>query len=327
MQEEKTQTLSTEIFKNGILVSYSIGFWDGKKKQDDLDLQTQSANTSAEIYEKGNKLLLPPGALKEFYGFRARMGLTLSRYSFGVPGLRGCRFVPKSVYPQLREFLEKERDSFYNCAEKFLEKYDDYKKAQIEIFNRNYPANKGQLDDAYPDENTVRSRFSYFWMPYTWNYCEIDVVRAESKATLEAVAEGIVAQSCLTMRQGIQEEIVNVLRSLSNSKHKIGSRAVSGLLEKIEQLKQINVFGDKDLDAILEEAKCLIKAVPSWKKEDIQKTNFEVSLRNIFKSVGEEIKQIIEDPTSQIEFIRSVSFGQPVEEPEEVIQVTRRTIS
>jgi hypothetical protein len=308
---EEMQTINTDIFKNGLLISYSIGFWDGKKKQDDMDVQTQNADVAREVYERGNKLLLPQGSLKEFYGFRARLGLTLSRYSFAVPGLRGCRFVPKNVYPKLKEFLTKEAKAFHECAEEFLGKYEEYKEAQISAFNARYPTHSGQLDDAYPDIETVRGRFSYFWMPYAWDYAAIAEIENSAKSALEEMSEAIIANSCVSMRIEIQEEILNVLNSLKKSKNKVGARAVAGLVEKIESLKSINVFGDKKLDDILNQASETVRSVASWKKVDVEKTDFELQLKRLFHSVADEIKEVIEDPLSELEYVRSIN---PTEE-------------
>ena len=302
--------ISGDIFKNGLLLSYTIGFWDGKVKQSDDDIVVQKADTAPEVFEKGTKLLLPQGSLKPFYGFRSRLGLFLSQTSFAVPGLRGSRFVPKAIYSKIKTHLEKEQEMFYSNVEDFMTKYPAYKASQIEIFNRKYPSSAGKMDDLYPHEDLVRNRFAYNWMPYAWDYTSIMEVEKDAKDILADRAMSIVNDASVTMRKEIYAELSSAINVVKGAKHKVNIRTVASLQEKINSLKTINIFGDKKLDQLLDRSSSLIGAVSSWATEDLSKTDFNVQLGSLLKDVGKSIQSAIASPLDEISVFReSISLS------------------
>jgi hypothetical protein len=312
--------ISADIFKNGLLLSYTIGFWDGKIKQNDDDVIVQKADSAPEVYEKGTKLLLPSGSLKAFYGYRSRLGLYLSQMSFGVPGLRGSRFIPKSVYADVKAHLEEEQAGFYECVEKFMVKYPDYRRAQIETFNAKYPLSAGKMDDLYPAPEYVRNRFCYHWMPYAWDYASILEVESNAKDILAQRAMGIVNDACISMREQIHEELTSAIKVVKSAKHKVNIRTITSLQEKINSLKSINIFGDKKLEELLNRSAQVIGSVSSWQTEDLQKTDFDVQLGALLKDVGASITSAIEDPAEEISVFRE-AISCSTEEPDEADEI------
>jgi len=322
--------ISGDIFKNGLLISYTIGFWDGKKKQNEDDLVAQSANSAPEVFEKGAKLLLPAGSLKSFYGFRSRLGLFLSQTSFAVPGLRGSRFVPKAVYAKIKEYLEKEQEAFYQCVDDFMTKYPAYRQAQIKVFNEKYPSSAGKMDDIYPSEEEVRNRFGYNWMPYAWDYASILEVEKDAKDILADRAIGIVNEASITMRKEIYAEMQSAINVIKGAKHKVNVRTIASLQDKINSLKSINIFGDKSLDELLDRSAQLVGSVSSWATDDLAKTDFTVQISSLLKNIGGSIKSAIESPLEEISVFRdSISLSlddKPSEDKEiEDMVVTRRS--
>ena len=302
--------ISGDIFKNGLLLSYTIGFWDGKVKQSDDDIVVQKADSAPEVFEKGTKLLLPQGSLKPFYGFRSRLGLFLSQTSFAVPGLRGSRFVPKAVYSKIKAHLEKEQAAFYACVDEFMSKYPTYKASQIDIFNRKYPASAGKMDDLYPHEDLVRNRFAYNWMPYAWDYASILEVEKDAKDILADRAMNIVNEASVTMRQEIYAELSSAISVVKSAKHKVNVRTIASLQEKINSIKSINIFGDKSLDQLLDRSSRLVGSVASWSTEDLNKTDFNVQIGALLKDVGKSIKSAIDSPLDEISVFRdSISLS------------------
>jgi len=297
--------ISSDIFKNGLLLSYSIGFWDGKIKQGNEDMEIQHANSAPEVYGRGTKLLLPYGSLKEFYGCRSRLGAFLTRTSFPVPGLRGSRFIPKAIYAQVKEYIEKESEFFYKSVEEFLVKYPTYKMSQIRVFNEKYPASAGSLDLLYPSEDVIRARFYYSWMPYAWDYASIIEVEREAKDILADRALGMVNEACISMRKEMYQELLGAINVVKSAKHKVNIRTVSNLQEKINSLKTLNIFGDKSLEDLLTRSSDLMDSVSSWKTDDLGKTDFDVQLGSLLKDVSASIVAAVDNPIDEISVYRN----------------------
>ena len=321
--------ISGDIFKNGLLLSYTIGFWDGKVKQNEDDIVVQKADSAPEVFEKGTKLLLPQGSLKPFYGFRSRLGLFLSQTSFAVPGLRGSRFVPKSIYSRIKAYLEKEQAAFYASVEEFMTKYPEYKATQIAVFDKKYPASAGKMDNLYPADELVRNRFAYNWMPYAWDYASIMEVEKDAKDILADRAMNIVNDASVTMRQEIYAELSSAISVVKTAKHKVNVRTIASLQEKINSLKSINIFGDKSLDQLLDRSSSLIGSVSSWSTEDLAKTEFNVQIGSLLKDVGKSIKSAIDSPLDEISVFReaiSLSMDDTTSEDKELDEmvVTRK---
>jgi hypothetical protein len=317
------EKLTSDIFKNGLLVSYSISFWDGKVTQDDEDIQTQKADVDSAVYERGKKLLLPSGVLNRFYSYRSRLNSVLKKFSFPVPAMRGCRFVPRTTYPHLKEFFENEIKMFIHDSELFIEKYEDYKNKQIEAFDKRYPANAGGLDKFYPSKQIIANRFEYAWVPYAWDYKAIEEVESQAKVALDKIAADVVLNASVLMRKEIEEEIQAVLRSIERGKVKVNSRTVNGLVEKIKSIKQVNVFGDQGLNDLLDETAESIRSVTSWKVEDIERTDFKADLKGIFKGIANDIEKLKEGDASSIFCERHASLEMEQSSDEENFSVTR----
>jgi hypothetical protein len=321
-EEEKineiVHKISEDIFKNGLLLSYSIGFWDGKVRQSEDDVVVvQKAQSAPEIFERGTKLLLPPESIKPFHGYRTKLFNFLSMHSFAVPGLRGSRFIPKSVYPNIKSFLEKEQESFIEDVDMFLSKYPAYRESQIKTFKQKYPSATDQISDLYPSEEYLRNRFYYTWMPYAWDYKSIEEIENEAKGVLAQRATHMISEASATMRNEIYAELNSAIASIKSSKNKVNIRTIARLEQKIRSLKQINIFGDSSLDELLERSAEVVGSIKTWTKEDLSKDNFDIEIKRLVRDVGSSIKAVIENPIEEISLFRKCASILDVEEEDD----------
>jgi hypothetical protein len=328
LNDDVNQKISSDIFKNGLLLSYSIGFWDGRVRQTEQDVVVvQKAKSSPSIYEKGTKLLLPPRSVKPFYGYRTRLFNFLSIHSFGVPGLRGSRFVPKSVYPKIKEFLNREIQNFNEDVNVFIEKYPEYKEEQIKIFKEKYPEFNASDELKYPSESSIRQKFYYVWMPYAWDYTNIEKIEREARDVLEERARAMIHDASVSMRQEIFVELNSVIRTIQNSKNKINIRTISRLEQRIKDIKNINIFGDEKLDELLDRTSAVAGSIKSWTKDDINKEGFDVEVKRLAKDVAKSIVKTIDNPELEISFFRGcapITSGEG-QEGDDVLETNRRS--
>jgi len=290
---EAIGSLSTEIFKSGILISISIGCWDGKKRQNDKDIEMQGAHMSKTVYERGQKYLIPPSEIAVFRTFRMRLQQKLKYISYDVPGMRGSRFVPIKTYDRIKEMLTNEIREFSVAAENFIERYESIKATQIKQILRDYPNYTEEvLSSEYPSVDQLRAKFYYEWFPYTWSYSEVAKIEKEAQAMMNEKAFNLVHQASMQMRQTLMDEVKNISdRIKSCGDGKVSLKVINSVVSKISTIRDANVFDDKEIASILDDLDTIIKSGGKWTQKEVE----ECKIANRIASVGRSIEASIEE--------------------------------
>lgn len=294
-QQDPSVNLSTDIFKYGTLINVGIGFWEGKVLQTQKDQEVLGNTIDYEIFAPGYKWLVPSKYTRVFSSYRSRLNSYFDKMSYRVPGMRGARFVPRKAYPWLKNVLEAEKTSFFRDAEDFLGKYEEISKQQIDKFNERFPEHTGYLNSMYPSVSTLRSKFNYSWTLYSWAHAEISEVAQDAKNHLSERAEQLVHQSTIQIREHILSATSLVLEAIKNGKNNVNIRSINAFKERIEQLKQINLFNDPEIDKMIKNASNSLNCISSWKKEDVDKTDIEINLTRVIESVKKDVKDFEEN--------------------------------
>jgi hypothetical protein len=294
-QQDPSVNLSTDIFKYGTLINVGIGFWEGKVLQTQKDQEVLGNTIDYEIFAPGYKWLVPSKYTRVFSSYRSRLNSYFDKMSYRVPGMRGARFVPRKAYPWLKNVLETEKTSFFRDAEDFLGKYEEISKQQIDKFNERFPEHTGYLNSMYPSVSTLRSKFNYSWTLYSWAHAEISEVAQDAKNHLSERAEQLVHQSTIQIREHILSATSLVLEAIKNGKNNVNIRSINAFKERIEQLKQINLFNDPEIDKMIKNASNSLNCISSWKKEDVDKTDIEINLTRVIESVKKDVKDFEEN--------------------------------
>jgi hypothetical protein len=311
IEQEQTQepsvNLSTDIFKHGTLINVGIGFWEGKVLQTQKDQEVLGNTIDYEIFAPGYKWLVPSKHTRIFSSYRSRLNSYFDKMSYRVPGMRGARFVPRKAYPWLKSLLESEKASFFRDAEDFLSKYEEIAKQQIDKFNERFPDHTGYLNSMYPNISTLRNKFYYSWTLYNWAHAEISEVAQDAKNHLSERAEQLVHQSTIQIREHILSATSLVLEAIKTGKNTVNMRSINAFKERIEQLKQINLFNDPEVEKIIKNASNSLNCVSSWKKEDVDKTDIELNLTRVIESVKKDVKDFHENPERLATIKRRIS--------------------
>lgn len=318
-QQDPSVNLSTDIFKYGTLINVGIGFWEGKVLQTQKDQEVLGNTIDYEIFAPGYKWLVPSKYTRIFSSYRSRLNSYFEKMSYRVPGMRGARFVPRKAYPWLKTILEQEKVSFFRDAEEFLGKYEEIAKQQIDKFNERFPEHTGYLDSMYPNVSTLRSKFHYSWTLYSWAHAEISEVAQDAKDHLSERAEQLVHQSTIQIREHILSATSLVLEAIKTGKNTVNIRSINAFKERIEQLKQINLFNDPEIDKIIKNASTSLNCISSWKKEDVDKTDIELNLTRVIESVKNDVKDFHENSDRFAIVKRRISNVPLNEVPQEVV--------
>jgi hypothetical protein len=301
--------LSSDIFKHGALINVSIGFWSGQVRQTPEDQKVLGVKEESEFYQPGYKWLIPRKYTTQFSSFRVRLGNFMERISYRVPGMRGARFVPKNAYPQLKNFLNNQKECMFKMRDDFLEKYPEIVSEQISKFNEKYPEHIGYLDAFYPPADNLIHKFNYSWTLYSWAQTEIAEIAVDAKNHLSEKAAQLVFQAGLQIRNHIIEATESVVNAIRNGKHCVNIRTVKSFVERLNELKQINLFNDPEVEKILNGACNSITSVSSWKKDEVDSCNLEAVLSRIVKDVKNDVAEIEKNPEKMLVIKRAIELS------------------
>ena len=100
--------------------------------------------------------------------------------------------------------------------------------------------------------------------------------------------------------------------------------------DKLNQLKQINLFNDPDIEKIINGACDSITSISSWRKEDVDSVDIESQLSSIVRSLKTEVDEIEKNPEKMLVIKRAIELSdnklnKEIETPE--IAVLGRTIN
>ena len=316
------QKLSTDIFKQGTLINVTIGFWEGKVHQTSQDVEVLNADIDNDIYAPGFKWLIPPIHTRPFRRYRSRLNSIMDRLSYAVPGMRGSRFVPKNAYETIKGFIESEKKDFFLQRDRFLEKYPDLIKEQIEKFDARYPDHAGTMNTLYPTVRELHSKFSYSWTPYSWSHTEISEIAADAKSKLVERSTELIYQSGLQIRRHIIDATESIVSAIKGGKNTVNIKAVNAFTQRLEQLKQLNLFSDPEINNIINGAERSLTSISSWKKEDVDETDIESKLSDMVRSLRNEVTEIEKNPEELIVFKRAIMTSDVEEDDEEEVTST-----
>ena len=321
---DASQRLTSDIFKEGTLINVTIGFWEGKVRQDAKDVEITHSDLDNNVYTPGFKWLIPEKYTRPFGRFRSRLNSVMDRMSFKVPGMRGSRFVPKGAYPAIRQFLVREKELFFAECERFIEIYPDVVKEQKDLFNARYPEHTGVMDQLYPPASIIKDKFSYSWTPYSWAHTEIAEIARDAKEQLEERSRQLVYDSAIQIRQHIIDATESVVNAIQKGKNTVNIRAVSAFSQRLCQLKQLNLFNDPEIDKILKGATDTLSSVSSWKKEDIDETDIESKLSDMVRSLKSEVTSIEGNPEEFLVSRRVIEAIELDEDTELEVDIVRQ---
>ena len=162
------------IWKKGILCRIQGGMWSMEARLDPGDINIRGEELP-DFVKLGTKELLPSRIKKDFLNAIKRAHGSARRYGFPF-FIGGTYFIPFENFDLVKEAIEKERITFFQYVDNFIEKYEVVKNEYLE----KYEQHADSLSMHYPDAGYVRSKFKFETIYYAANVGS--VVGADSTA-------------------------------------------------------------------------------------------------------------------------------------------------
>lgn len=264
--------------REGVLLNVSVRYWRAAKKLKAEDLGLDPDTVTDHLISLGHKKLLPKEALKTFALIESRAHALVDANTF--PFLGGiARYLPNSKLVEVTRRLEELEREFHAEQQRFV---SDYGRLRLEAAREWWDAARKLVSDpdrlvatieaSFPQPDTMDPYFSFTTHLFqvsvpqgtpqmeliTAGDCQA-VAEARDRAAQEAarkIRQGTAqfVQDCVaTLRQETAKLCDEMLQSMRAGKTQgVHQKTLNRLVRFIDQFKQLNFAGDREMEAQLE---------------------------------------------------------------------------
>lgn len=262
--------------REGVLINVSIRYWRATRKLNPEDLGLSLDHVTDRLISLGHKKLLPQEALERFALVASRAHSLVESSTF--PFLNGLgRFLPNSKLEEVTGKLRELEVEFRQAQLEFLEQYGrlrqqasaDWREAAEQLVAEPELL-VAAIEASFPNAAAMPRFFGFDTQLFQVraperlsvalvNYEEQQqVIAARQRASEEAAAqihrgaESFVADCVASLRQQTAELCQEMLESMRNGKTGVHQKTLNRLVRFIDEFKQLNFVGDRQMEAELE---------------------------------------------------------------------------
>jgi hypothetical protein len=264
--------------REGVLLSVSVRYWRAAKKLKAEDLGLDPDTVTDHLISLGHKKLVPREALKAFALIESRAHALVDANTF--PFLGGiAHYLPNSKLVEVTHRLEELEREFRAEQQRFI---SDYGCLRLDAAREWWDAARRLVHDpdrlvatietSFPQADEMDRYFSFnthvFQVSIPEGTPQMEliaagdrqaVVDARNRAAQEAGrkirhgAEQFVSDCVATLRQETAKLCDEMLRSIQSGKtHGVHQKTLNRLVRFIDQFKQLNFAGDREMEQQLE---------------------------------------------------------------------------
>lgn len=178
---ETSYDITSEILEKALLLNVETGMWSGKTSQDENDEAARGATTDADIFTKGQKLLVPKKSLDPFVRQKSRMVKFMSRNARKFY-IRSTWVVNRDDREKISAEMAKFEAEWNDLGEKFIENYPANKVEMIAMYQAKYPTLVDHIEAQYPTEAQIRSKVKLHWTFGSWGMAQVEEAKEEIEA-------------------------------------------------------------------------------------------------------------------------------------------------
>ncbi|UCG02564.1 MAG: hypothetical protein JSW11_00945 [Candidatus Heimdallarchaeota archaeon] len=265
------------LFNLGCLVNLRIRMWSGRKMLTRGDLQRIGYDPNklpSDIVNLGRKLMVPKSELHALTHIDQKSRNILEKWSMPF-GISNAHFVPAKMLPTVEAQLKELKEEFFEKVDSLIARFDDLvdtvKQAHPDFWEKclrnHYPANPKAL----------RSKFQFNW--YTFKISGIDTKETsvseamtehqlqieknqELRKQMQEEVNRFVEDYVITMRQEtvkfcelVQARVNGTAFGDETESKILTPRSIGCFRKYIDKFKNMNIFGDKEIEKMLDEFK------------------------------------------------------------------------
>ena len=276
MDNNNNNHLLDALTREGVLISVSVRYWRATKKLKAQDLGLDPDNITERLISLGHKKLLPREALERFALVESRAHSLIESSTF--PFLNGLgHFLPNAKLQEVTRKLKELEGEFEQARQSFLNQYAELRQqasAEWDAAARRLVSDPERLvaaiEASFPNLAQMQRAFGFethlfqLRAPESLDMALVSqgeqeqVIAARQRAAEEAAdqihrgAESFVAECVALLRQQAADLCQEMLDSMRTGKTGVHQKTLNRLVRFIEEFKQLNFVGDREMEAQLE---------------------------------------------------------------------------
>lgn len=284
------------IFEKGCLVQLSASVWGASRK---INPGKITDVISSHQWLTASKKLVDPDSLKPIKKIVNASRIYLGSVSLPFP-IQGMAFVPKEMISVVDEKLKYFKKDFNQSVESFIKRYDELRSMAIEHL--------GELFSEMDYPLNIHNKFSFIW-----RFVVLDVPNNNTRILAPEVYEREKEKFIHTMEEArvlaiesLRVEFSDLIKRMTerfttgqDGKPKVFKNStVHNFYEFFETFKQRNIFRDKELNQLVDQAQKIL----GGKTADLirSNSNLKEQIRSEMKIVEKSMSEILSRPRRKI---------------------------
>ncbi len=303
--------------REGVLINVSVRYWRATRKLNAEDLGLDPDTVTDRLINLGHKKLLPREALEPFALVESRTHSLIEASTF--PFLNGLgHFLPNAKLGEVTERLRSLEIEFGRARESFLSRYGELRRQAAADWSevaKRLVADPDRLvatiEAAFPDVARMQRAFGFETHLFQLRAPEgLDlalvsqgeqeqVIAARQKAAEQAAAqihrgaERFVADCVAALREQTSRLCHDMLESIRTGKTGVHQKTLNRLIRFIDEFKQLNFVGDRDMEARLEQVRqeYLVRSAEDYRDDAAARTRLEQGLESLAQTARDLAEQ------------------------------------
>jgi hypothetical protein len=317
MDSNNNNHLLDALTREGVLINVSVRYWRATKKLSPQDLGLDPDNVTERLISLGHKKLLPREALERFALVESRAHSLIESSTF--PFLDGLgHFLPNPKLEEVTRRLKELEVEFEVARQAFLNQYADLRQqASAEWYEaaRRLVSDPDRLvatiEASFPNVTQMQRAFGFevhlfqLRAPESLDIALVSqgeqeaVIAARQRASAEAAeqihrgAESFVADCVATLRQQTAGLCEEMLESMRTGKTGIHQKTLNRLIRFIDEFKQLNFVGDREMEAQLERVRqeFLLRSAEDYRDDTAAKAHLQQGLTALAQTARDLAQQ------------------------------------
>ncbi|MBI3852723.1 MAG: hypothetical protein HY298_20915 [Verrucomicrobia bacterium] len=321
MQENQLLDVLT---REGVLMNVSVRYWRATKKLNAEDLGLDPDKVTDRLISLGHKKLLPKEALEGFALVESRAHALVEASTF--PFLKGLsRFLPNPKLPEVLDKINRLAGEFARAKADFLARYAEMRQqasAEWLAAARQLVSDPERLvaaiEASFPEPARMEKFFEFSTQLFQIRVPEgldlalvsageqQEIIRVREQAAQAAASqihrevEAFVADCVGSLRAQTAQLCEEMLESMRSGKTGLHQKTLNRLVRFIDEFKQLNFAGDRQMEAELERVRqeFLQRTAADYRDSESARARLQAGLRGLADTARDlarqDCRQIVE---------------------------------
>lgn len=263
VKKTKSNNNEMNIFDLGTLIQFETHAWQARKRLPNDVAKVLNPKAKIQMV-RANKDLIDKSHLQDINKIISDARSYVWTVANPFP-IKGIHFINHDIVPQVKERLDGYNSLLHKAVNKFVRQYNNF----IDDAEKNLSPGKLFNPSDYPQKNQIRNKFGIFY-----RFFDLSVpthisneMRKEETENFQALMKQTQEMGVLALREGFAELVTHLTNTLTGKldgeKKRLHQDSITKITDFFETFKARNVFNDKELEDIINDAIIIVGDVDS----------------------------------------------------------------